>query len=236
MTESELNVVFKETCQLLSEKKLKRAFALIRKLVTDTRQGEFADRVYDLEETYQFIRKYTVEGVEDPEREKITHHLVRSLFELTVRIRESWMAAHAGSFFYQKKRASGLFPLRDPDHFLKDLAALRERDHSGDLQEGQQPDLMSPEYWQKINLLFYRILLIDEMGETEKAFITTIFEEDSLVPEGKAVLITALTFSLLRYFDDAKMELHLDLYDKNRPNTSCPPALPHRFPCGTLSV
>lgn len=219
MTESELNIVYGEIVQLLSEKKLRQAFSQVSQLAADTRQGEFSDRVYDLEETYRFIRKYTVDGVEDPERGKIYLHLVRSLFELTVRIRENWLEAHAGSFYYQKRRSTELLPLSDPALFLKDLAELQA--HSPESTPGENPEnthRISPEYWQKMTHLYYRLVLTDKMGEDERTFITTLFEGDALPAECRSVLVTALTFSFLRYFDEAKLELLLDLYEGNRTN------------------
>ncbi len=219
MTERELNTICGEIFQHLSEKKLKQAFALLRKLVEETRQGEYSDKVYDLEETYQYIRKYTVEGVDDPERETIYQHLVRSLFELTFSVRENWMTIHSGSFFSQKKRVSEVLATPDPEQFLKELAALLERDTLDETGEPRKNiDRISPEYWQKIIPVFYRIALINGMRETERAFITTVFEDAPVIPECKSVWITALTFSLLRYFDDFKLELLLDLYERNRGN------------------
>ena len=217
MTESELKTTCREIFQHLSEKKVKQAFALIRKLVSDSRQGEYSDKIYDLEENYYYIRKYTVEGVEDPERGKIYRHLVSSLLELTVKIRESWLATHSGSLFYRKKRAPEFLLFPDPERFVHDLVLLQKGDAGDEKPDSRQKiNRISTRYWQKIIRTFYRIVLIDQPGEVEKAFVTSLLQHPEVQAESKSVLVTALTFSLLRYFDVAKMELLLDICDRNR--------------------
>jgi len=232
MTENDMKALTGDIIRHLSAKKLKEAFTLVKKLVAETWLGEFSDKVYDLEETYSFIRKYTIEGVEDPEREKIYRHLVQSLIGLTSRIRENWLTTHSGSPFYLRKRSPDLLPLRNPRKFLEDLAHSQKVEspwNHGDTGEtGGTPDLndfrkevpaphpVSPEYWQQVEAVFYAILLTDEPDEEASIFINALFDDDTVPQEGKAVWITALTFSLLRYFDEAKMALHLDLYEKFR--------------------
>jgi tetratricopeptide (TPR) repeat protein len=180
MTESEIKNGYNEICLLLSTKKLKRAFSLIRKLAAETGQGVYVDQIYDLEQTYRFILKYTVDGINDPERGKIYNHLVISVFDLADGIYGNLMAKYAQSFFYRKKRSSESYP--------------------------------------QIIMLFYTIVFIDKLSNSEKEYISVIFENNSVIPEFKSLLITALTFSTLRYFDERKMELHLDLYEKTSEN------------------
>lgn len=145
MTENDMKALTGDIIRHLSAKKLKEAFTLVKKLVAETWLGEFSDKVYDLEETYSFIRKYTIEGVEDPEREKIYRHLVQSLIGLTSRIRENWLTTHSGSPFYLRKRSPDLLPLRNPRKFLEDLAHSQKVEspwNHGDTGEtGGTPDL-----------------------------------------------------------------------------------------------
>lgn len=232
MTESEMKALCGEIFGVLQAKKLKQAFTLVKKLIVETRSGEFSDKLYDLEETYSFIRKYAMEGVEDPEREKIYRHLVRSLHELTLRIRENWLTTHSGSPFYQQKRFPDLLPLRNPQQFLGELTQLLKVENlnhpehregpfdSGDFKELRKeapvPHPMPEQYWRRISAVFYAILLTDAPDEEECTFISTLMADESVPQEVKAVWITALTFSLLRYFGEEKMTLHLDLYEKFR--------------------
>jgi hypothetical protein len=71
MTERELIEKYRQICNLLSARKLKPAFDLLEVLIAGTALGEFRDQFYNLEQNYKFMLKYTVEGINDPERQKI---------------------------------------------------------------------------------------------------------------------------------------------------------------------
>jgi tetratricopeptide (TPR) repeat protein len=216
MTESELKSGYKKICQLLSAKKLKQAFSQIRNLVAETGQGVYADQIYDLEQTYSYLRKYTVNGIDDPERGKIYNHLMISVFELADKVHENQMAKYAQSFFYREKRSSESFVLKNPDDFAEGFTLPQDQDNTGySAGDSRKRNQISSESWRKIITLFYHIVFLDKLSNKDKTFISAIFEADSVIPEFKSILITALTFSLLRYFDEAKLELHLDLYDNN---------------------
>lgn len=219
MTEGELKSGYREICLLLSTKKLKQAFSLIKKLAAETGHGTYADQIYDLEQTYSYIRKYTVDAMDDPERGKIYNHLVNSVFDLADRVHQNLMAKYAQSFLYRGKRSSGSFALEKPDDFLIGFSDLQKQENTGySAGDSRKNNQMNHESWQKIITLFYHIVFLDKLSDYDKEFISAIFKADSVIPEFKSLLITALTFSILRYFDEAKLELHLNLYEKNREN------------------
>jgi tetratricopeptide (TPR) repeat protein len=216
MTESELKSGYREICMLLSSKKLKQAFLQIRKLSKEAGQGTQADQIDDLEQTYRYILKYTVIGVNDPERGKIYNHLVISAFELADKIQENWMSKYSLSLFYSKKRSSDLLDTGNPDDFLQSFENLLSPDNSGYTYNtiGEKYPV-SPDSWQKIIRIFWHIVFIDKLSNEEKKFISVILERETIIPEFKSLVITALTFSILRYFDEEKLDLQLDLYEKN---------------------
>src|SRR5665647_3422876 len=81
ITEKEIKEKYKQICNLLSERKLKPAFDLLDQLISESGLGEFRDEFESLEQNYKFMLKYTVEGINDPERQKVYEHLLISSFE-----------------------------------------------------------------------------------------------------------------------------------------------------------
>ena len=79
MTEREFKNNYEQICNLLSERKLKPAFDLLEQLIRETGHGELRDKYIDLEQNYKFMLKYTIEGINDPERQKIYEHLMTPL-------------------------------------------------------------------------------------------------------------------------------------------------------------
>ncbi len=217
MTEGDITSAYRDIVLLLSEKKLKQAFLQVRKLIAETRQAEFSNPLDDLEQTYSFIRKYTVESIDDPERGKILNFLVVSAFELADRVYENWRGKFSPSFFYRKKRTSDTFNFSNPADFLENFIHSRNAGSSVP-SDGENPEKnrLLQESWQKIISLFYSVVFLDKVSNEEKAFVQAIISADDIVPEYKSLISTALTFSVLRYFDTTKLEMLLDLCETNR--------------------
>jgi len=71
MTEKELKIKYNDICRNLAERKLKPAFDKMKKLIQESGVPIFLDEWRTLEETYQYMLQYTVEGIKDPERQKV---------------------------------------------------------------------------------------------------------------------------------------------------------------------
>ena len=104
MNETEINNTHDNICNLLAERKLKPAFDLLEKMIRTHGLGELIDQQLDLEKNYSFMLKYTVEGITDPERQKIYQHILLSTFELADLCADSLKMKFSASLEYQKKR------------------------------------------------------------------------------------------------------------------------------------
>src|SRR5665647_1268035 len=104
ITEKEIKEKYKQICNLLSERKLKPAFDLLDQLISESGLGEFRDEFESLEQNYKFMLKYTVEGINDPERQKIYEHLLVATFELADNSFESLRMKYSQSIEYLNKR------------------------------------------------------------------------------------------------------------------------------------
>jgi tetratricopeptide (TPR) repeat protein len=213
MTESELKSGYREIAQRLSEKKLKKAFSLIRKGALTTGQASFTDQLDDLELTYRNMLIYTVKGVEDPERGKIYNNLVVRAFDLADKMFDHLMTKFSHSHLYSKKRSSE--PIT-PDDFMAVLSAFREfsiQQKQWEVSQMEEPDeRITRELWQKVIGLFWAILICNKISSDERSTFSVIIKSGDIPEEYRSVLVTALTFSTLRYFDEEKLNLLLFLY------------------------
>ena len=62
--------------------KLKDALDVLKGLVIHSRKGDYISQYESLDDTYENLLKYTVEGIDDPQREKIYQHTRVSVLEL----------------------------------------------------------------------------------------------------------------------------------------------------------
>src|SRR5690606_10254219 len=104
MTEQELKKRYNEICSNLAGRRLKPAFDRLGKLIAENGLGVYYDEYKNLEETYHFMLKYTVEGINDPERQKVYRKLIVSVFELADKIYEALRVRFSPSVEYEKKR------------------------------------------------------------------------------------------------------------------------------------
>ena len=121
MTDKKLKIKYNEICQNLAERKLKPAFDGIEQFITENGVVVHLEDWRKLAETYQYMLKYTVEGIQDPERQKIYKRLIVSTFELADKIYEVVRLKSSSSIEYDKKRLYKLDPVDNLESFLKKL-------------------------------------------------------------------------------------------------------------------
>ena len=218
MTEKEIEEKYQQICNLLSERKLKPAFNLLEQLILGTGLGEFRDEYVSLEQNYKYMIKYTVEGINDPERQKIYAHLLISTFELADHTFENLRMKNSQSIEYQKKRGFAKIYITNFEEFSKNLekySIQKElRTLFADTSPGIGDTLMEAElHLQNIFTLFYHCWFINRLKENEIKFIQSYLKNEAYPFYEKSLIITGLTLSLMRFFDENKIILLFNAYD-----------------------
>ena len=218
MTDKELNSKYNEICENLAERKLKPAFDLTEKLITENNLGIYSDEYHNLEQTYQYMLKYTVEGIKDPERQKVYQKLIVSAFELADKVYESLRVKYSASVIYEKKRVfRGQF-INDAESFLAEIEEFYLNDELKSLAEdtdykGSSELEEARKHQQKIRTLFYHIWLRDELNADDVDMVNRFISSDLVLNAYKTFIITSLVMGLQRFFSIKKMNLLFDFYE-----------------------
>lgn len=217
MTDKELNRKYTAICHNLAERRLKPAFDQLEKVITENGQGIFYDKWQELNQTYQYMLKYTVEGIQDPERQKVYRKLIVSAFDLADKVKEAIQLKSSSSVAYEKKRMFKNQFIVDFESFWSELEAFGLLDELGIQTEDEKPT--APEnktkaarHRQQLVRLFYHIWFRDQLKTEETGFLTRFFANPSVLSAYKSFLVSAITLSLQRYFDEAKFSLLFDIY------------------------
>ena len=218
MTEKEIEEKYQQICNLLSEHKLKPAFNLLEQLILATGLGELRDEYVSLEQNYKYMLKYTVEGINDPERQKIYVHLLISTFELADQTFESLRMKHSQSIEYQKKRGYVKHYITDFEAYSKNLEKYSIQKELRTIIPDTSPrigdSIMEAEsHIQNIFTLFYHCWFINRLKEDEIKLIQSFLKNEAYPFYEKCLIITGLTLSLMRYFDENKIILLFKAYD-----------------------
>ncbi len=216
MTEKELKERYNEICDNLAERKLKPAFDLLGKLISENGIGILYDEYRNLEETYHYMLKYTVEGINDPERQKVYRKLISSVFELADKVYEAVKLRVSSSIEYEKKRVFKNYYISEFENYTDDIENFFDKHQLQSLINSESiPENISElaDYYQKIRRLFYHVWLTDKLSSEEKKSIRGFFLSQVIPVAYRAFIVTALSISLQRYFDEDKFSLLFDAFE-----------------------
>ncbi|HOU31484.1 MAG TPA: hypothetical protein PLG42_09510, partial [Bacteroidales bacterium] len=90
----------KAVCRLVADKKVKNSLEVLNSMISVSGRGQFRDEYENLAMTYRNILQYTIEGVKDPERDKIYNILLRSIINLADRVKQDILSYYSGWYAY----------------------------------------------------------------------------------------------------------------------------------------
>jgi tetratricopeptide (TPR) repeat protein len=213
MTFKELDKKYRKICSNLAGRRLKPTFDLLEKLILENNLGIYTDEYRSLEETYHLMLKYTVEGIRDPERQKIYRKLIASVFELADKINETIRLRISPSVEYEKKRIFKDQNISDFNNYITGLQDFYLQDDSISPEDEITSLAAAKEHHQKMRRLFYHIWFCDELTSEESVPLRSFLMGPEVLVSYKAFMVTALTLSLQRYFDPEKFMMLFDAFD-----------------------
>jgi len=217
MIEKELRIIYTEVCQNLADRKLKPAFDLLEKMIGENGLEIYRDEWRNLEQTYHFMLKYTVEGIQDPERQKIYRKLIISVFKLADEIYDATRKKISSSIEYERKRVQHLSPVTDfnhilsllEDHYIHEELANLAGEVDVKTESRRENDIV---HQQQMAVLFNHLWLSDELSDEETNFLQQFFTNEIIRVEYKSLIVSAIFLSLQRYFDEKKFAFLFDVY------------------------
>jgi tetratricopeptide (TPR) repeat protein len=212
MKEQERKAIYNEICSNLAVRRLKPAFDLLGNLISGNGLGIYYDEYRNLEETYHFMLKYTVEGIQDPERQKVYRKLIVSVFELADKVNEAVRLMVSPSSEYEKKR---IFK----DRFIDDLEAylVELENFYRQNEEATPPDetaflTAAKDHQKKMHRLFYHIWFRDMLTNEEVRLLRKFLLGSGIQVPYRSFMVSALMLSLQRFFNMEKFTLLFDAF------------------------
>ncbi len=203
---------YKHLCQLVSGRRVKDAMDILNKMVAESGYSDFFIQQEHLEHTYEQMLNYMLEGVQDPERDKVYHKLLTSILELADRVKDRLMENHSGWHTYILKR--------EVDHqqeltgkrvieTMDDLSFKRELDEM--IDEGRISPEADDERRRKLSAeIFKHLWLSNRYNEAENSLSAAVISCRDFVWHEKALYISAILLSGLRYWDEEKVHRLID--------------------------
>ncbi len=192
--------------------RLKDALDLLKDLVINSRRGEFIAQYEALDDTYENLLKYSIEGVKDPERNNIYHRLHVSVLELAdLAIQHAYMN-ESDQYVYRLKKKIEFESKQVKDETIDTIENLVfEEELSEILQSSIETNVDEKEEYFKhhetLLKIFNLIWLTDKFKDSDTELIDTIWKADNFNWYERSIVISALTLSSIRCFDEKKIDL-----------------------------
>ncbi|MCB0821691.1 MAG: tetratricopeptide repeat protein [Bacteroidales bacterium] len=199
-----------EDCVL--QGKLKDALDMLKDLVLNSKKGEFVTQYDNLDDTYENLLKYSIEGVNDPERENIYNRLLVSVLELADVALQSAYMNESDQYIYRLKKKIEFDSKQVKEDALDSIENLLMDKALSDvlkssLDTGQDELAAYKQHQELILRIFNLVWLTDKFNDSDQQILDSIWSINQFPWHEKAILISALTVSTLRCFDKRKIML-----------------------------
>lgn len=213
----------KQLCRLVSEKRIKQSLDILKDMISISSLGDLRDEYNNLEMTYRSMLTYTIEGINDPERNKIYLKLIQSILGLADRLRQDILSQYSGWHTYwvmqqtlKEQKLTGKTLVETVD----DLMFKSELDEWLKLSNVINPDPeseLSLKHKELIRKIFNHLWLTDYYGEAEDSLIRIILSSGKFRWFESCLFVSAVTLSALRTFQVEKL-FHLIGFYENGPD------------------
>ena len=207
-----INSRYNQLCSLIHSRKIKDALDILKELISESDFSDFFIHQEHLESTYEQMLKYTLEGVHDPERDKIFKKLQKSIVELADKVRATLLKKYSGwhtltlqEELNKKQKLTGKGVIES----LDDLAFRLELDEI--INENKTTPLSTDLKRRGLIMeIFKHLWLTDSYGEAEDSLINVLITCRDFSWYEQAQQVTAILLSGLRYFDVQKIHRIID--------------------------
>ncbi len=212
MTPTQIHKLYKNIIHLISEKKMVEALHNLSLLNQEYHSTEIDNKVEDITQRYTYLLNYFVEGVNDPERNRILEKIISDTFLITCKLRELLLVRDSNNFEFSQMRYFPFSEQRKSEQLLKQLNRTeRLQDiEDGEMHQERRKEI-EVEFENALGYLFNAFWLSsNDLKTAFNGIYTTIIADENSESIVKSMLVSALTFSLWRTFDEKKMLMLLD--------------------------
>jgi len=104
MNAGQIHATYKSISHFLVTGQVKSAFDKTKILVNELQNGEYSDRLEDLQQNYRYLLHYYITGVDDPQRKSVYNKLIAKIFVLNSELREELILRNSSNYEYTQKR------------------------------------------------------------------------------------------------------------------------------------
>ncbi len=193
----------------LHNRRVLDAIENIRKLIDFSGKEFFSSQLDQHALTYENILRHSFGEIKDPQRSKVYLYLKRNLLEMADELQERILTENATGNIYQLKKQLDRDKKTERTEILSYLESLTFDKELSEILKGVNisGEQLSISREDALVKTFNIIWLSDKYTESEIELLNAVCDSQQLPWHDKSLIVSALTLSLLRFFDINKFML-----------------------------
>jgi len=179
----------------------------LRKLASASGKEFYSQQLDEAGLTYENILKHSFGEYKDPQRVSIYLYLKRSLLEMADELQETALTQLLAGNIYAIKKDIDRSKKSEHHEAMTFLDALTLDQQLSDILKNVSVESSAVHADESLTRIFNIIWLTDKYTDHESQLINRVCDAESLAWYYKSLVVSALTLSLLRYFDASKFML-----------------------------
>ena len=204
--------------RLLDAGRLKEALTQLQGISAPTNQWELRNRIESTLTAYGYMLQYAAQGMDDPNRKTFYRHTLRTAYELTDITNITLLSPKTNGTYFDRIRTLSIHPAKayaelqmQLETFTEDVSTAPLLYHDEKRLQTEMESIHSI-HETTLNELFDKTWATPFWTEAEASEANDILQSVLVQPNDLAVMVSAVTLSLLRIFDARKFKFLSEAY------------------------
>lgn len=204
--------------RLLDAGRLKEALTQLQGISAPTNQWELRNKIESTLTAYGYMLQYAAQGMDDPNRKTFYRQTLRTAYELTDITNITLLSPKTNGTYFDRIRTLSIHPAKayaelqmQLETFTEDVSTAPLLYHDEKRLQTEMESIHST-HETTLNELFDKTWATPFWTEAEASEANDILQSVLVQPNDLAVMVSAVTLSLLRIFDTRKFKFLSEAY------------------------
>lgn len=171
------------------------------------------DRIRSIAQSYEFLSRYALDGIDDPSRERMLADIAASLLGVAVGLKRESLALQAPSLYFNVLRTNRLRPEADRLHRYVDRYLAISGQIAAAMLAGDAPVQLRTEAETIEKAVFEYVWTAFPLDKSDVRTILSLVADETLPTHFRQQLVGAIFLGLDSWFDEQRITLLADIYD-----------------------
>lgn len=217
MTINEINKIIFSALTFLNKHQILSALELIHKLVKEANKWELNEKYEHITMSYELLLTYASQGVKDEKRSSVLNDILRQSFSLVDECAECLSLPLSSDLYYVRKNSLASVSLQE---LINNYSVLNKKQRllsSAEMAESNSSAIKSLKTQIEAAEvdLFNKVWTTNPLAGNDLETLKGFFHDESVATHVKCLISSALMLALIKFYDERKTLLLLELYQSS---------------------